>query len=139
MRNIIIENELIKYEVEDAIIIATIKVSTLDIDLVKDFVDLRLKVTEKKDYPILINMKNTKKISKEARDFLASEKGAERVIAAALIIDSMLTATLANFFLKVNKPVVATRLFTNEEEAVKWLKTAKKDSPIDSAVPVKNF
>ena len=96
-------------------------------------------VTEKKDYPILINMKNTKKISKEARDFLASEKGAERVIAAALIIDSMLTATLANFFLKVNKPVVATRLFTNEEEAVKWLKTAKKDSPIDSAVPVKNF
>jgi len=136
MRQLLIENESIAYEEEDAIIIATIKIDTLDIDLVKNFVDLRLEVTGKEHYPLLINMKKTKKIPKEARDFLASEKGGERVIAAALLIDSMLTATLANFFLKVNKPVVATKLFTDEEEAIQWLKTIKKSNPIKSTVSI---
>ena len=136
MRNLITETEFIKIESEEGIIIGTLKVDTLDIDLAKKIVALRLDVTEKKDYPTLINMRSTKKFSKEARDFLASEKGAERVIAAALVIDSMLTATLANFFLKVNKPMVATKLFTNEEEAMKWLNTTKKDNTIDKEVAI---
>jgi hypothetical protein len=136
MKSLIIDNEFIKIESEEGIIIGTLKLDTLDIDLAKKIVALRLEVTEKEDYPTLINMKRTKKFSKEARDFLAGEKGVERVIAAALVIDSMLTATLANFFLKVNKPMVATKLFTNEEEAMQWLKTIKKSNPIKSTVSV---
>lgn len=136
MRQLLIENEFMKIESEEGLVILTLKSDLTDINLIKEMVALRLEVTEKEPYLFLVNMKNTKKFSKEARDYLAGEKGAERVIAASLVIDSMLTATLANFFLRVNKPMVATKLFTNEEEAIHWLKTLKKSNTTNKAVSV---
>ena len=125
--DLLVNNDIIKLERFDNIIIMTWKIDLDNIDQVKQMVDLRLKVTQEDPYLFLVNIKNVKKISKEVRDFLASEKGAERVIAAAIITGSMITAIFANFFLKVNKPAVITKLFAEEDEAIKWLKTQNKD------------
>ncbi len=127
MKKTLADNELAIIEVENGIVSLTFKIDLIDLELVKKIVDTRLEVTSLEPYLFLINSKKVKKFSKEARDFLAGKKAAERVIAAAIVIDSMLTATLANFFLRVSKPEVTTRLFSNEEDAIIWLKTIDTD------------
>ena len=58
---------------------------------------------------------------RSAGDFSASEEGLRYTIADALVVKSLSQKILANFYLKFNKPAKATKIFTNELEAVKWL------------------
>jgi hypothetical protein len=125
MRETLLFNDFVKIESENDLVIMELTHHLNDIHLVKKILKLRLEVTREEPYLFVINAKKVKSFSKEARDFLASEPAAERVLAAAIIIDSMVTATLANFFLRVSKPMVTTKLFTDEEDAIKWLKTIK--------------
>jgi hypothetical protein len=47
-------------------------------------------------------------------------------IADAFLVKSLGVRIMANFFIKVTKPKVNTRLFTDEKEAIKWLEGLKK-------------
>jgi hypothetical protein len=125
MKEILADNDYVKIEKFYNVILMEWKTDLVELDLVKKMVDLRLQVTPEKPYLFVINATKVKKFSKEARDFLAGKKAAERVIAAAIIMDSMITTALANFFLRVSKPEVTTKLFTDEEDAIKWLKKIK--------------
>ena len=127
MRKLLTENEFTKIESEEGVIIGTLKVDLIDIDVVKGIIDLRLKVTDTIDpYPLLVNIRGVKNSTKEVRDFLASPKAAERVTVTALLIDSMVSATIGNFFMRISKPAVPTKIFTDEEEAIKWLNNKRK-------------
>ncbi len=42
-------------------------------------------------------------------------------LADAFLVKSLAVRLIANFFINVTKPKVATRLFTDEKEAIKWL------------------
>jgi hypothetical protein len=61
-------------------------------------------------------------MDREARLFFAGEETAKVESAAALIIDSLLSRAIGNFFMGLNKPIIPTRLFTSEAEALAWLK-----------------
>ena len=52
-------------------------------------------------------------------------KGAPVLVTRAHL-RSPLTRAIGNFFLGLNKPLMPTRLFTSEEEALAWLKTFVK-------------
>ena len=85
----------------------------------------RLKVSEGKSYPLLIEIKNVKNSTLEARKFLASEKGCEGVKAAAILVNSSLGRMIGNFFIFFNKQLLPTKLFIDEKEAIEWLKNYK--------------
>ncbi|HRD39919.1 MAG TPA: hypothetical protein PLC65_14920, partial [Bacteroidia bacterium] len=55
-------------------------------------------------------------------------------LADAFLVRSLAVRIVANFFIKVTKPKVNTKLFTDEKEAVKWLeglaKSEKKNGTI---------
>lgn len=57
------------------------------------------------------------------RVYYAGPATAEIFTAAALPVESMLSRAIANFFLGLNKPLIPTRLFNDEAEAVAWLGT----------------
>lgn len=123
MRNLLLENEFVKFEIIEGIVLSTLKVDLTDLDLMKSIVETRLKLTETLEpYPFIVNIKNVKESKKEVRDFLASQKAAEHIVCTAILINSMLTATIGNFYLRLSKPPVPTKLFTTEEDAVEWLK-----------------
>lgn len=131
MRKLLIDNEYATIESRGNVIIGTIKVDLMDINVIKDIVELRLKVTEDfKPYPFLVNIRDVKNSTKEVRDFLASKKAAERVTVTALLIDSMVSAAIGNFFMRISKPPVPTKIFTDEGEAIKWLNTLMPNSEI---------
>jgi hypothetical protein len=73
-------------------------------------------------YPLLIDSRDIKSISKEARDFFSMNNRDSNVSAFAIIIQSPLSRVIGNFFMGLNKPRVPARLFKSEKEAVKWLK-----------------
>lgn len=79
-------------------------------------------VSEDTIYPILINLKQIKSISKEARDHFSMKNRTPGVSAIAMLVKSPVSRIIGNFFIGMNRSVVPTKLFTDESEAVSWLK-----------------
>jgi hypothetical protein len=80
----------------------------------------RLYTTKK--FPLLIDARNIKSISKEARDFFSIQNRSTNINSFAVIIDSPLSRIIGNFFMGLNKPSVPAKLFNNEQDAIMWLK-----------------
>jgi len=78
-------------------------------------------------YPMLVNLKEIKSISKEARDHFSMQNRTPGITAIGLLIKSPASRIIGNFFLGLNKSTVPVRLFTNEEKAVLWLKQFSKE------------
>ncbi|MGE0567746.1 MAG: hypothetical protein AB7O73_07330 [Bacteroidia bacterium] len=69
----------------------------------------------------LIIMGKYTTISKEAREFRATEIGTIFSSKEAIVISSIAQRILVDFYIKINKPKVPTKLFVSEYEALKWL------------------
>lgn len=61
--------------------------------------------------------------SKESRDYLAKKESLPYSLADAYVIHSFPQKLIGNFYLKVNKPARPTKIFTDKDEAITWLKT----------------
>lgn len=75
-----------------------------------------------KKFPLLVDSRQIKSISKEARDNFSIQNRSTNINAFAVIIESPLSRIIGNFFMGLNKPSVPAKLFNNEEDAVSWLK-----------------
>lgn len=122
MINNSLENEYASFELKDGILIGAFKKEIVDLESSLKITADRMLVQKGEAYPIVSNIKNVKIVTKEARRYLASEDGCVGVTAAAVLIDSYLGSMIGNFFIKINKPLRPTRIFTNENEAKLWLK-----------------
>ncbi len=116
------------YKIEDGCVVGTFQSDFIDLSIAQKVTEYRLKLQKGKEYPLLSNIKTVKNSTKPARDFMASEVGCDGVVAAAVLIDSPIGSMIINFFIRVSKPLRPTKIFTNEEEAKKWLSQfVKKD------------
>lgn len=120
-RKLLFENEYSRFELENDIIIATWKSSFVDLKIAQQVVQERLAAIST-TYPVLVKINGIKDSTKEARDFLASEKGGEGFSAVALYVHSTLETIIANLFIFLNKPKVPTKIFKDETKAKEWLK-----------------
>jgi len=93
--------------------------STEDLEEAKENIEAIKKVSGGKRVPLLGNMTGLKAQSKAARDYYSS--ATEVSCAVALLVKSPMARVLGNFFIGFNRSGVPTKLFTSEEEAVKWL------------------
>lgn len=71
--------------------------------------------------PFLIDMNKVKTMSSEARAYYAGPEPKKSVTAVAIVTNSGVGKVVANFFLRLTTPLLPTRLFTDVEEARKWL------------------
>ncbi|MCH7964015.1 MAG: STAS/SEC14 domain-containing protein [Bacteroidetes bacterium] len=94
--------------------------------LAKENIDAQERIRDsmnKEKTRVIIDMTAVFEISKEARDYFANERTASIQRATALLIGSVVSRTIGNFFLGLNKPITPTKLFTDPQEAIKWLRT----------------
>jgi len=94
--------------------------------LAKENIDAQERIRDsmnKEKTRVIIDMTAVFEISKEARDYFANERTASIQRATALLIGSAVSRTIGNFFLGLNKPITPTKLFTDPQEAIKWLRT----------------
>ena len=80
-------------------------------------------------YPLVIDTRKIKSITKEARDFFSMRGRESRVYGLAILVDSPLSKIIGNFFIGLNRPKVPVKLFTKEETAISWCKKIKR--PMD--------
>lgn len=73
-------------------------------------------------FPLLIDSRGIKSISREARSFFTTNGRETNTIAFAILIDSAVSKVVGNFFLGINKPAVPTKLFLHENDAINWLR-----------------
>ena len=74
------------------------------------------------NYPILVDLREIKSISKEARDHFSMRGRKPNVTAIAMLVGSPLSRIIGNFFLGLNRPTVPTKLFSSEGEGISWMK-----------------
>lgn len=59
----------------------------------------------------------------ETRNFMASSESTSFTKARAFHISSLAQRIIGNFIINIQRPTVPMRLFTDEDEAVEWLKS----------------
>ena len=72
--------------------------------------------------PLLVDLRQVKTQTAEARAYLAGAEGLRVSQAVGLLIGSPVSRVVGNLYLGLNKPTIPTRLFTSEEEAQAWLR-----------------
>ncbi len=77
--------------------------------------------------PILVDLDNVKKVSKESRGVYSSQKTAKYFSAAALLVGNPVSRIMGNFYLGISKTSMPVKMFTTKEEAIAWLKTFTTD------------
>lgn len=116
------ETDYMVYEKNNYILKAKYKPGVLvDLKIAKQIVSDRLKFTGKEDLVVLIYDEGITNVDREARLYLASEEANKHIKAGAIINKSPFTSVVGNIFIKLNKPAIPCKLFSNEEKAVKWL------------------
>ncbi|MES2396737.1 MAG: hypothetical protein V4549_12070 [Bacteroidota bacterium] len=120
-KTLLIDDEYGKFELENGILIGTWKKSFIDLTTAEKTVNGRLKVAAGQKYPFLVKIKSIRESTKEARVYLASEKACLGILAGAICVDSALENMVATVFLYMSKPVVPTKIFTDETKAKEWL------------------
>jgi hypothetical protein len=89
-------------------------------DAMSDF-EIAVKMLDNKPMPVLVDSRAFSYFTDEVRAFYASKDRVKNISAMAVLINSLPTRLMGNFFIKINKPHFSTKLFTDEAEAVKWI------------------
>ncbi|MBW2290946.1 MAG: STAS/SEC14 domain-containing protein [Deltaproteobacteria bacterium] len=72
--------------------------------------------------PLLVDIRHTGTLSREARMLYGSEEGAGAINALALVGDSAFSRVVGNLFIRLSKARFPTRLFSSTDEAIAWLR-----------------
>src|SRR6266498_4365148 len=115
MRQQLYNTDVAEAYMDEGIMIVKFKIKKFDLDAAKITVSKRLEASNGVSYPVMIDARQVQSITKEARDYFASEKGVSLLLACALILDSVLGKFLGNFFLQINKPKTPLKIFIDEK------------------------
>jgi len=119
----------ISMEIRDDILYFTyLSGGTIHLDIAKEIVNQRLEYTNKVPYPLLVTYEGLRAMDKQARDYFAAKEGVEGVLADSLVVNSIYTQFFGNMFLKITQTSIPSKLFTDKQEALKWLEQFKPKS-----------
>lgn len=83
-------------------------------------------ITKGKKVGALVDIKSTFTITKEAREYFALHANRNQFMAIAVLSNNLASRLIANFYVKINRPEIPTRLFAAEEQAMLWLRAYVK-------------
>lgn len=116
------ENEYASFWIEAGIVYFVYKPnSVVSLEAARKIVEDRVKFQKQQDFPIYCDIRGMKSADKEARNYLAKE-GSSYARAVAVVVDSPMSKIIGNIYLGLNKPITPSRLFTDEKDAVEYLK-----------------
>lgn len=95
--------------------------ATIDIETLKKMTETGDSWNGDKLCANLVDLRDMFFIDSKTREYAAAQYRSH-VAGQAILIDSKVSSYFANLFLKFSKPKVPTKLFTDDNEALKWLK-----------------
>ncbi len=118
-----LSHSLIAFRADGLLELHTSDEHVYEIEDVKENVEAFGKLTGNKKVPVMIIGGSFTSLSKEAREYMASEESLKYSLCEAFILTSLPQKLLINFYIKVNKPLVPTMVFSNNDKAVNWLRS----------------
>lgn len=117
------ENDYTRFEDRGDIIYIWYKDRVFNLEMAKELVAERKKFTQGTPMKAIIFQSGLKGINRDARSYFSSDEAIEGVAAAAILAKNPFERHLANFFIGITviRPKVPTKLFSDEQEALKWL------------------
>src|SRR5687767_6938131 len=107
MKENYIENQYIEIWFENGLVHAVAKPDTILTRAVAEtLVETRLKVSNKRTSPILIDFRNVVAADNASRSFMASSESQKYLSAGAILINNQIHKLLMNLWLKIDKPVI---------------------------------
>jgi hypothetical protein len=97
----------------------------MNVDIAKQIVHDRLKVSNGVARPVLLDARNFVSIDRATMKYYKTKEVVECVTSAAFLTGSALSSLAVNIFLTLERPRVPTKLFTDKEKALKWLEKYK--------------
>lgn len=86
-----------------------------------------IELTAPNKYFAVVDMTASYDSTPEARSFYAESDYSKYRYADAFIVNSLPMRLLVNFFISFNKPKIPSRMFNNEESALTWVNSLKKE------------
>ena len=109
---------------DDGIVRTTMQPGVVDLDLTdaKDVIRAVGSLCGGVRRPVLVDLRELRSMSRDCRKYFAGPETAATEAAAALLVVSPIARAIGNFFMGLNKPLLPTRLFTSEDDALTWLR-----------------
>lgn len=79
-----------------------------------------------KKFFVLLGGEEFFQVTKETREAVATEKFSTHLVAVALYSNELALKLLGNLYIKINKPEVPTKFFTDKNKAEIWLRSLMK-------------
>lgn len=79
-------------------------------------------IGKEQKYPLLIDADAFINVTPEARKLVRELESIVPISARAMIITSLGQRILVSFYIKIQKPLVPTKIFNNYEDGIQWLK-----------------
>jgi|ERR1017187_1621548 hypothetical protein len=128
MKKEFVDDDLFHIWMENGILNVVYKIKRLDLANSKRAVETRLNLDLVKSYPTYVDVSSIRSVTKEARDYMSSDIAIKNVSASAFLAGSVISKLMATFFLSYNKPNVPIKIFTDRNEALKWLGQFNKET-----------
>lgn len=122
MKTILLKTAELKYEGNGILIIKLLEDAEIDLAASKEMQRASLEITEGKKFVALIDARNRVIVTKEAREWGSTPEAQVNLLAQAILTNSLANRIIGNFIIRFHKPVAKTKLFTEEKEAMKWLR-----------------
>jgi len=125
MRKSYTENDFAEFWIENGILFFIYKPNKIvDLEAAKLIVQDRVKAQNNTPYLVFCDLRELREMNKEARDYLAKE-GSQLVKTVAILTGSPVTKLMVNFYMSLNRPITATRMFTDKDKALEYLQSLK--------------
>lgn len=126
MKDRYLENDYAEIWFENGIVHIVYKPGcVLNINNIKPIVEDRIKVSNGRISPILIDLRNVVTSDNAARSYLATPEAERYLNAGAMLITNEIQRLLMNLYLRIDKPNLPAKVFTNKEKALEWLEQFK--------------
>lgn len=117
------ENDYAQFWIAHGILNFVYKPDTvISLTVARKVVSDRIQFQNELAYPVLCDIRGVEGSDKAGRDYLA-QSGSVFAKAVAILGNPQVSETMGDFYLKINKPIIPTAFFTDEEHALAFLKT----------------
>ncbi len=121
VRQIDLPEALIKLRSDGIVHVYYKENTTLDVPLQMRMMEVFREITGNQKMNFIFESDEGFSLTKEARENAIKLEDDTPVKASAMIITSLASRLIANFFIRMNKPKIRYKLFAAVEEAAKWL------------------
>jgi len=123
-----IKNKYHEIWLEDGIIhgVYSPDLKTIDINIAKQLVNDRLKISQEIVRPVLADTSNVKSVTREAEKYMATGIAMQYLNATAILVHSRVAKLISNIYIRLSHPSIPTKVFIDKGKALTWLKQFKQ-------------